>query len=147
MNMVDLNNTLTDCTFVPNNLYHIRIMKWSFKLYTRYYENDDNGDICIHCLRDYYRKKDLIDYDGDSILKFNNPHKTIHRTQKPVELVEWLIKTYSNENDTIMDFTMGSGTCALACLKTNRKFIGIEKDKEIYENAENRIIEFLETLE
>jgi len=85
----------------------------------------------------------LIDYDGDSILIHKNPHKTIHRTQKPVELCEWLIKTYSNEKDTVMDFTMGSGTVARACLNTNRKFIGVEKDKEIYEKAQDRIAEHI----
>ena len=86
----------------------------------------------------------LIEYEGDSILIYKNPHKTIHRTQKPVELVEWLIKTYSNEEDTIMDFTMGSGTTAIACLNTNRKFIGVEKDSEIYALAQNRIIEHID---
>ncbi len=85
----------------------------------------------------------LIDYDGDSILIYKNPHKTIHRTQKPVELCEWLIKTYSNEGDTVMDFTMGSGTVAIGCLNTNRKFIGVEKDKEIYEKAQDRIAEHI----
>ena len=81
----------------------------------------------------------LIDYDGDSILVYKNPHKTIHRTQKPVELCEWLIKTYSNEGDTVMDFTMGSGTVAIAAHNTKRKFIGVEKDPVIYELADKRI--------
>ncbi len=83
-------------------------------------------------------------YDGDTVLVYKNPHKTIHRTQKPVELCEWLIKTYSNEGDTVMDFTMGSGTTAIASLNTNRKFIGIEKDEEIFGLAQNRIIEHLQ---
>ena len=74
-----------------------------------------------------------------SILQYNNPYKTIHRTQKPEKLLEWLIKTYSNENDTVMDFCMGSGTAGVACKNTNRKFIGIEKDKEIFELAKERI--------
>jgi len=86
----------------------------------------------------------LIDYDGDSILIYKNPHRTIHRTQKPVELCEWLIKTYSNERDTVMDFTMGSASVGIACLNTNRKFIGVEMDKEIYDKAENRLMEHLE---
>tara|TARA_R100000657_G_C4647770_1_gene92598 strand:+ start:140 stop:937 length:798 start_codon:yes stop_codon:yes gene_type:complete len=86
----------------------------------------------------------LIEHYGDSILTYKNPHKTIHRTQKPVELCEWLIKTYSNEGDTVMDFTMGSATVGIACLNTNRKFIGVEKDKQIYEKAETRIMEHLD---
>jgi len=80
----------------------------------------------------------IIDIEN-TILEYNNPHKTIHRTQKPVDLLEWLIKTYSNENDTVMDFCMGSGTCGVACKNLNRKFIGVEKDKEIFEKAKNRI--------
>ncbi len=88
----------------------------------------------------------LIDYDGDSILPYNNPHKTIHRTQKPVELVEWLIKTYSNEGETVCDFCMGSGTTAIASLNTNREFVGMEKDPEIYELAEKRIFDHIEKL-
>ena len=76
-----------------------------------------------------------------TILEYNNPHKTIHRTQKPEKLLEWLIKTYSNEEDTVMDFCMGSGTAGVACINTNRKFIGVEMNKEIFELAKKRIDE------
>ena len=62
-----------------------------------------------------------------------------HPTQKPVALMEYFIKTYSNENDLVLDPCMGSGTTGIACVNTNRKFIGIEKDPEIYEVAVNRI--------
>lgn len=81
----------------------------------------------------------LSDDLESTILEYNNPHKSIHRTQKPEKLLEWLIKTYSNEDNTIMDFCMGSGTTGVACKNTNRKFIGIEKDKEIFELAKKRI--------
>jgi site-specific DNA-methyltransferase (adenine-specific) len=75
-----------------------------------------------------------------SILKFNSVGKgTIHPTQKPVELIEWLIKSYSNEGDLVMDFTMGSGTTGVACINTNRNFIGIERDTEIFKLAKNRL--------
>lgn len=74
-----------------------------------------------------------------TIVKFNNPKKSLHRTQKPVDLCEWLIKSYSNENDTVLDFTMGSGSTGVACKNTNRKFIGIEKDKDIFEIAKKRL--------
>ena len=83
----------------------------------------------------------IPEYEGDTILVYKNPHKTIHRTQKPVELLEWLIKTYSNEGDKVMDFTMGSGTCGIACMNQKRKFIGVEMDKEIFELTKNRFIE------
>ena len=75
----------------------------------------------------------------NTILEYKNPFKTIHRTQKPVDLLEWLIKTYSNENDTVMDFCMGSGTAGLACKNLNRRFIGVEKEKEMFEKAKDRI--------
>tara|TARA_R110002153_G_scaffold38637_1_gene112020 strand:- start:171 stop:1382 length:1212 start_codon:yes stop_codon:yes gene_type:complete len=81
----------------------------------------------------------LPDNLESTILQYNNPHKTIHRTQKPEKLLEWLIKTYSNEKDIVMDFTMGSGTTGVACKNLNRKFIGVEMDKEIYDLAYNRI--------
>jgi len=69
-----------------------------------------------------------------------NP-KRLHPTQKPVALMEYLIKTYTNENETVLDFTMGSGTTGVACLNTNRKFIGIENNKEYFEVALKRIQE------
>lgn len=74
-----------------------------------------------------------------SILKFNSESHTIHPTQKPVLLLEYLIKTYSNPGDVVLDFTMGSGSCGVACKNTKRKFIGIEKDKNIFFDAVNRI--------
>jgi len=83
----------------------------------------------------------IPEYEGDTILFYKSSHKTIHRTQKPVELLEWLIKTYSNEGDTVIDFTMGSGTCGIACMNTNRKFIGVEMDEEIFELSKNRFEE------
>jgi len=79
-----------------------------------------------------------------SIIKFNNVNKPLHKTQKPTDLLEWLIKSYSNKNDTILDFTMGSGSTGEACKNTNRKFIGIEKNKEIFKIAENRLNETID---
>ena len=64
-----------------------------------------------------------------------------HPTQKPVALMEYLIKTYTNENETVLDFTMGSGSTGVACQNTNRNFIGIEKDNKYFEIATNRIKE------
>jgi len=65
----------------------------------------------------------------------------LHPTQKPVALMEYLVKTYSNENDVVLDPCMGSGTTGVACVKTNRKFIGIEKDEKYFNLASNRIEE------
>ncbi len=63
----------------------------------------------------------------------------IHPTQKPVALMEYLIKTYTNEGDTVLDFTMGSGTTGVACKNLNREFIGIEKDDKYFEIAQDRV--------
>jgi site-specific DNA-methyltransferase (adenine-specific) len=74
-----------------------------------------------------------------SVLKFKRDKSKVHPTQKPVALMEYLIKTYTNENETVLDFTMGSGTTGVACVNTNRNFIGIELDAGYFEIAENRI--------
>lgn len=71
----------------------------------------------------------------------NNDKNRVHPTQKPVYLMEYLIKTYTNENETVLDFTMGSGTTGVACKNTNRNFIGIEKDVKYFEIASKRIKE------
>jgi len=68
-----------------------------------------------------------------------NSSKVIHPTQKPVALMEYLIKTYTLEGETVLDFTMGSGTTGVACKNLNRKFIGIEKDESYFEIARARI--------
>lgn len=73
-----------------------------------------------------------------SVLKFKT-ERGFHPTQKPVALLEYLIKTYTLENETVLDFTMGSGSTGVACVNTNRKFIGCELDKEYFEIAKNRI--------
>jgi site-specific DNA-methyltransferase (adenine-specific) len=63
----------------------------------------------------------------------------LHPTQKPVELLEYLIKTYTNKNETVLDFTMGSGTTGVACKNLNRNFIGIELDETYFNIAKERI--------
>lgn len=73
-----------------------------------------------------------------TVLKFKQ-EKGLHPTQKPVELMEYLIKTYTNEGDTVLDNTMGSGSTGVAAVRCNRNFIGIEMDSEYYKVAEKRI--------
>jgi len=74
------------------------------------------------------------------IIFFKVPKKgKLHPTQKPVALMEYLIKTYTNENETVLDFTMGSGSTGVACVNTNRNFIGIEMDDNYFQIAEQRI--------
>lgn len=76
-----------------------------------------------------------------SILRFQKPHPSIakHRTEKSIECLEWLIKTYTDENETVLDNCMGSGTTGVACKNLNRNFIGIELSKEYFEIAKERI--------
>lgn len=76
----------------------------------------------------------------NSILRFKMHNVgNYHPTQKPIKLIEYLIKTYTNENDTVLDFTMGSGTTGVACKQLNRNFIGIENDEKYFKIAEKRI--------
>lgn len=74
-----------------------------------------------------------------SIPKEHYTGKFFHPTQKPVELLEWLINTYTNEGDTVLDNCMGSGSTGVACVNTNRKFIGIELDEKYFKIAKERI--------
>ena len=92
-------------------------------------------------------EKQLKRYDPDwvqpsDILEFNvvpNRNGKLHPTQKPIELLEWLVKTYSNEGDLILDNCMGSGTTGVACKNLNRNFIGIELDTNYFNIAKERI--------
>ena len=77
-----------------------------------------------------------------SIITFKKDKKREHTSQKPLDLLQYLVKTYTNENEIVLDNTMGSGTTGLACLKTNRQFIGIEKEKQYYEVAVRRLSEY-----
>ena len=74
-----------------------------------------------------------------NIIEIGSEGKTRHPTQKPVALMEYLIKTYTHEGETVLDFTMGSGTTGVACVNLNRSFIGIELDDKYFKIAKNRI--------
>ena len=95
-----------------------------------------------------YSGNSKVNYKGGDTTRFPkniiefksvNNYKRIHPTEKPVALMEYLIKTYSNEGDVVLDFTMGSGTTGVACKNLNRKFIGIEKDETYFKIAQDRI--------
>jgi site-specific DNA-methyltransferase (adenine-specific) len=81
-------------------------------------------------------------YYPTSVLEISNAVKIglVHPTQKPVALMEYLIKTYTNEGETVLDFTMGSGTTGVACKNTGRNFIGIERDEKYFQIASERIL-------
>ena len=78
-----------------------------------------------------------------SIITISKDHPSVmkHPTQKPVELLEWLIKTYTNENEVVLDSCMGYGSCGVACVNLNRKFIGIELNREYFNMAKERIVQ------
>ena len=104
-----------------------------------YNKRKGDGDSC-------YGKFENIEsfnntYYPTSILEFSNANQKdkLHTTQKPVELCEYLIKTYTNEGETVLDNCMGSGSTLVACINTNRNFIGIEKELKYFEIAKKRI--------
>ena len=74
-------------------------------------------------------------------MKYKRDFEKYHPTQKPIALLEYLIKTYTLENETVLDNCMGSGSTGVACINANRNFIGIEKDDKYFEIAKDRIEE------
>lgn len=92
------------------------------------------------------RKEVITKSNGDryplSIIR-NSKESGLHPTQKPVALMEYLIKTYTNEGELVLDFTMGSGTTGVACKNLGRDFIGIELDDKYFEIAKERIGDIL----
>lgn len=86
-------------------------------------------------------RKGCTDKYPTSILKFKKTHpsKALHRTEKSVELVEWLVRTYTNEGEIVLDNCMGSGTTAVACVRSGRDYIGFETDTKYYNESLKRI--------
>lgn len=93
-------------------------------------------------IKNYGDVRTYKDKHPKSILEVSNANQKgkTHPTQKPVALMEYLIKTYTNENETVLDFTFGSGTTGVACKNLNRKFIGIELDDHYFEIGKIRIL-------
>ena len=109
------------------------------KSYNNKHKEGDSGE-CYGKVKESERKNITTRYPRRNI-SFNVDIKAeFHSTQKPVALMEYLIKTYTNEGETVLDFTFGSGTTGVACKNTNRKFIGIELDKDYYDIAVKRIV-------
>ena len=91
----------------------------------------------------YWKAEKRVSYDSTerfprSVLRFSSDKQTnaLHPTQKPIELLKYLIETYSNPNDTVLDFAMGSGSTGVAAFRANRKFVGIELDEKYFNQAE-----------
>ena len=111
-----------------------------------YNKRQGDGDMC-------YGKFENVEsfnneYYPTSVIQVSNAVQKgkVHPTQKPVELMEYLIKTYTNEGEIVLDNSMGSGSTGVAAMNTNRKFIGIELDKKYFEIASNRIGEVSQIL-
>lgn len=103
------------------------------------------GSECYGTQRDHTAISDGKRYPTQ-ILDYKVEGKRLHPTQKPVALCEYLIKTYTNAGDTVLDNCMGSGSTIVAAIRTNRKYIGFELDNDYYSIAENRIQKELESI-
>ena len=99
------------------------------------------------CIGEGKEYKKTYEYKNPTtLIEFQKIRKgSLHPTQKPVDLLEYLIKTYTNEGETVLDNCMGSGSTGVACINTNRNFIGIELDEKYFEIAEKRLNECIET--
>ena len=93
------------------------------------------------CVFGKFKNATFNEHCKNTVFRFPNGKSKIHPTQKPLQLMEYLIKASSNENDLILDPFMGSGSTGVACLNTNRNFIGIELNEEYFNIAKNRIEE------
>lgn len=114
---------------------------------TRAAKGCSNGTIYYGGNKRNYEGGDTTRYPNN-LLEFkcvNNYHK-VHPNEKPVELLEYLIKTYTNEGDVVFDNTMGSGSTGVACINTNRSFIGIELNEKYFKIADKRINEVKNTI-
>ena len=98
-------------------------------------EHMGKGNKLLH-ETDYEQK--YTNYPSE-IIEFGLDKNTIHPTQKPLALMEYLVRTYTEESDVVLDNCMGSGTTGVACMNTNRNFIGIEKDKFYFDEASKRM--------
>lgn len=103
-------------------------------------ENGDRTAVHNNISRNKVYMQEYTNYPR-GILKYTQDSHSLHPTQKPVALMEYLIKTYTNEGETVLDFTMGSGTTGVACCNLNRAFIGIEMDENYFNIASKRIAE------
>lgn len=122
--------------------YHPQGVKETFYQRKQSYRDPEKGPSPFHNPRPSHKaiKTQTLTNYPRSIIRFANPNQgTDQPTQKPVALMEYLIRTYTNEGELVLDNTMGSGTTGIACIRTGRRFIGIEKDPDIFETARRRL--------
>jgi site-specific DNA-methyltransferase (adenine-specific) len=132
------------CDFYKHDYYP---QKSDGHIPTRAAKGCSNGKIYYSGKKRNYEGGDTTRYPNN-LLEFNcvNNYHKLHPNEKPVELLEYLIKTYTNEGETVLDNTMGSGSTGVACANTNRNFIGIELDGGYFKIAEQRIDEAKNTI-
>jgi DNA modification methylase len=123
------------------NYYPIKTPRTKIKSSRHYGESSESNPI-KHLNTE---SRTYVDFLPKTILTFSNANRNnrYHPTQKPVALMEYLIKTYTNEGDLVLDNTMGSGTTAVACINTGRRFIGVEKEQEYFDICIKRCVEAL----
>ena len=124
------NGSKVPMKYNPQGLVH-RVKKMKNKLKSELLHSNPSKDEYTSVATNYPK----------TIIEFKKDNDGLHPTQKPVALLEYLIKTYTNEGETVLDNTMGSGSTGVACLNTNRNFIGIELDDKYFEIAKRRINE------
>ena len=115
------------------------------KAYNNNHKPGDSGE-CYGNGGKYSKRENVTTRYPKTIIDFPVVMKPVHPTQKPVQLLEYLIRTYTNEGETVLDFTMGSGSTGVACVNTNRHFIGIELDEGYFNTAKKRIEEAVNDL-
>lgn len=140
----DIGQQADHCFRCDSSQFKICSLETYNKLIEKYNINKMNNFIEYEKLKQIDNKYQKIfnlycDNKKSNILEYKKENQRWHPTQKPVALLEDLIKTYSNENDKVLDFTMGSGSTGVACVNTNRDFIGIELDENYFNIAKERI--------
>ena len=112
------------------------------KMFSKTVQSDLHSKVteCKEYVNDEYYPISILEYSIAGMRRGR-----LHPTQKPVELCEYLIKTYTNESETVLDNCMGSGSTGIACINLNRKFIGYELDEKYFEISKNRLLESIKT--
>ena len=120
------------CTYNPQKTYGHKMKK-------SYRSKDLQTDVYGEMKNDYTYESTERYPRSIQVFSTDTQNSSLHPTQKPVALIEYLIKTYTNDGELVFDSCMGSGTTGVACINTNRRFIGIELDNNYFEIAKNRI--------
>ena len=142
MNIHEIISVFSDGKTSNGNANNMDYYPQGLKLYNKYVKSGNKkGKNGTHWRPSTDGKTYIQQYTNypTTVLHFKKPSKAVHPTQKPVDLLEYLIKTYTNEGETVLDNAAGSGSTGVACVNTNRDFIGIELDENYFNIAQKRI--------